>query len=105
MVGSCQGTKKLKAKNRLQLIGINYHDTLHDAAHWLEKGGDPYIFTLFDKDGRLGMDFGVYGTPETFIVDQKGVIQYRHVGIITEAIWEHKLVPIIEGIKRGKSAY
>lgn len=79
----------------VQIIGLNYHDNLQDAREWLQVLGNPYFNTLFDPNGRLSIDYGVYGTPETFIVDAEGNIRYRHVGPINRAIWEGTLLPII----------
>lgn len=87
------------SSGEVQLIGLNYHDTLGDAQRSLQQMGDPYRLSIFDKNGRLGMDFGVYGTPETFIVDKMGVIRYRQVGPIDKALWEKQLLPILKALE------
>ena len=76
--------KKLSNEKRLKIIGINYKDDSKKVIKWLEKLGNPYSSVLFDPNARLGIDWGVYGLPETFIVNSNGVIKYRLVGPITK---------------------
>ena len=77
------------AKNTdLQLIGINYKDTKIDGEKYLEVMGNPFDFIIFDPDGKIGMDLGVYATPETFLVNQDGVILYKHIGEIDSKAWK-----------------
>jgi cytochrome c biogenesis protein CcmG/thiol:disulfide interchange protein DsbE len=90
---------KLVQQHQLHFIGINYHDDLKTAQQWLHHYGDPYRFTIFDPKGKLGMDLGVYGIPETFILDKKGIIRYRHIGPIDEQLWHTQLFPLIEKLK------
>jgi cytochrome c biogenesis protein CcmG/thiol:disulfide interchange protein DsbE len=87
---------ELSKKNNLFLIGVNYHDDLITAVQWLKQSGNPYQINLFDKAGKLGLDYGVYGTPETFVIDKAGIIRYRHVGPIDVNIWQSTLLPLIE---------
>ncbi len=91
--------KNLLLPNSVQLIGLNYHDTLRDSQAWLRTAGNPYQFNLFDQKGQLGIDFGVYGTPETYVLDKDGIIRYRHVGPINHEIWKSKILPFIEELK------
>lgn len=77
------------------IIGFNYRDQRADARRWLETLGNPYEFVVVDADGRVGTDWGVYGTPETFIVDREGVIRYKHVGPLTDALIESHIVPLL----------
>ena len=80
------------AKNTdLQLIGINYKDTRVNGAQYLEIMGNPFDEILFDPDGKIGMDLGVYATPETFLVDKKGMILYKHIGEIDQNIWDKNI--------------
>jgi cytochrome c biogenesis protein CcmG/thiol:disulfide interchange protein DsbE len=81
--------------HKLFMVGLIYYDNLKDAKEWLAVKGNPYQINLFDKEGRLAMDFGVYGTPETFVIDKQGIIRYRHVGPLNEALWQQKLLPLI----------
>lgn len=91
---------ELAKKHNLFLVGVNYHDDLKTAQHWLKKSGNPYTLCVFDKDGKLGLDYGVYGTPETFIIDKRGVIQYRYVGPIDAQRWQSTLLPLIESLQK-----
>ncbi len=78
-------------QNKLALIGINYKDERPAAQQWLSQLGNPYLFNIFDDQGTLGLDLGVYGAPETYLVDAKGIVVYRHVGEITEEAWKEML--------------
>ena len=75
------------------LYGLNYKDDPLDALRWLENWGDPYRMVGVDKTGRIGIELGVYGTPETFLVDSNGIIRYRHVGILDKNTWDNVLRP------------
>ncbi len=77
----------------IPIFGLNYKDTRPEAVRWLEEYMDPYQFSLFDADGRLGLDLGVYGAPETYILDKDGMIRYRFVGVIDRNIWLNELLP------------
>ena len=76
------------SKRGIRIIGINYKDKSANAIKWLGKLGNPYSNIPIDKDGRIAIDWGVYGIPETFIVDSKGIIKYRHVGPVTKKIYK-----------------
>lgn len=77
------------------IVGLNYKDKREDALRWLERFGDPYSVSLSDRDGRIGIDFGVYGAPETFVVDQAGVVRFKHVGILTSELITERIEPLI----------
>ncbi len=81
------------------LIGVNYNDESIKARAWLERNGDPYRFHIVDDQGTLAISLGVYGAPETFVVDADGVIRYRHVGAVTHKVWLNRLSPAIELLK------
>mgnify|MGYP001239327103 FL=1 len=81
---------KLKQESVINIYGINYKDQKKKAIDLLEKIGNPYEFSIFDQKGILAIDLGVYGAPETFLIDQKGVIKVRHVGALTPDVWEKK---------------
>lgn len=83
----------------VQFVGLNYHDDYQRAKYWLSTWGNPYLVNLYDSRGKLGMNLGVYGTPETFIIDRDGVIQYRHTGPMDESLWKEELLPIINNLK------
>ncbi|MDX2345680.1 MAG: DsbE family thiol:disulfide interchange protein [Legionella sp.] len=80
------------ADNGVPLYGLNYKDDAFDAMRWLQTWGNPYRLIGIDKEGRTGIDLGVYGTPETFLIDSNGVIRYRHVGALTANIWDEVLL-------------
>ena len=81
------------AKNTdLQIIGIDYKDTRENGAQYLEIMGNPFDEILFDPDGKIGLDLGVYATPETFLVNEEGLILYKHIGEINQNVWEKNFV-------------
>lgn len=84
------------AEGGLPIYGINYKDSPEDAQHWLDQWGDPYRAVGIDPQGNAIIDLGVYGTPETFLIDPNGVIRYRHAGILDEAIWKEKFLPVMQ---------
>ncbi len=83
----------------VNFIGVNYKDDLNEARLFLEEKGSPFEKIIVDLDGSLGIDFGVAGAPETFIVDSSGMIRYRHVGIINHQIWQETFAPVIASIE------
>ena len=83
-------------KTGLSVVGINYKDDPENAVAWLKRHGDPYAFSVVDADGDLGVDLGVYGAPETFLVDADGVIRYKRVGEVDETVWREEIVPALE---------
>ncbi|MDD1783236.1 DsbE family thiol:disulfide interchange protein [Enterovibrio sp. ZSDZ35] len=84
------------AANGVKIIGLNYKDDRVKAIGWLNNLGNPYLISLFDGNGMLGLDLGVYGAPETFLIDADGVIRYRHAGDVNERNWNDTLRPIYE---------
>jgi len=87
---------KIANNNDLQLIGINYKDTRADGERYLEVMGNPFDVIVFDPSGKIGLNLGVYATPETFLVNQKGVILYKHIGEIDSKVWEEGFIPYIK---------
>ena len=87
---------KIANNKDLQLIGINYKDTRADGARYLEVMGNPFDVIVFDPSGKIGLDLGVYATPETFLVNQQGVILYKHIGEIDSKVWNEGFVPYIK---------
>lgn len=77
------------------IYGLNYKDKREDGIGWLQQFGNPYTDSLFDPAGRIGIDYGVYGVPETFVIDRAGVIRYKHVGPITPAVLRDKIEPLL----------
>lgn len=77
----------------IKIYGLNYKDDPLDAKIWLETWGNPYVMIAEDQKGRIAMDLGVYGAPETFLIDKNGIVQYRWAGILNETIWEREILP------------
>ncbi len=86
-------------QNIVQMVGVNYKDTKKEADYFLKRLGNPFDFIIFDKQGNLGLEIGVYATPETFIVDGSGVIRFKHIGEITTSIWQTEILPLISKLK------
>jgi len=88
------------ARNRtVPLHGLNYKDQPADAAKWLDQLGDPYTRTGADIDGRVGIDWGVYGVPETFVVDKRGIIRHKIVGAVTREKLDRQLLPLVRQLQ------
>jgi cytochrome c biogenesis protein CcmG/thiol:disulfide interchange protein DsbE len=86
------------AKEGVKIVGINYKDDDFKARQWLQAYGNPYLFNIADPDGKLGLELGVYGAPETFLVDSKGIIRAKHIGDLNPAVWD-KLQPQFEAMQ------
>ncbi|GHL48935.1 thiol:disulfide interchange protein DsbE [Escherichia coli] len=80
----------------IRVVGMNYKDDRQKAISWLKELGNPYALSLFDGDGMLGLDLGVYGAPETFLIDGNGIIRYRHAGDLNPRVWEEEIKPLWE---------
>jgi cytochrome c biogenesis protein CcmG/thiol:disulfide interchange protein DsbE len=80
----------------LTLIGLNYKDEREAGKAWLQRFGNPYTDSLFDPQGRIGLDYGVYGVPETFIIDRQGVVRYKHIGPLTPEVLRDKVEPLLK---------
>ena len=91
---------RLKAAGVVSIHGLNYKDKPDDAAFWLDKLGDPYTRTGADRDGRVGIEWGVYGVPETFVINRDGRIAYKHIGAITPKVLDEKLLPLIRQLQQ-----
>ena len=85
----------LAARQEIPVYGIDWRDQRDEALKWLERLGDPYVASAYDEDGRVGIDWGVYGAPETFLVSTSGSVLYKHIGPLDEAIWQREFVPRI----------
>ncbi|MGH8620556.1 MAG: DsbE family thiol:disulfide interchange protein [Burkholderiales bacterium] len=90
----------LRQRGVVPIHGINYKDRPDDAARWLDELGDPYTRTGADLDGRVAIDWGVYGVPETFLVDREGRIVFKQIGPVTPRLMKEKLLPLIEQLRR-----
>ena len=89
---------KLRAAD---IVGLNYKDTRDDAHRWLTERGNPYRLNIYDPEGKLGLDLGVYGVPETFIVDGLGIIRHKQVGPLTPEIWEQQIAPLLKKLSHA----
>jgi cytochrome c biogenesis protein CcmG/thiol:disulfide interchange protein DsbE len=90
----------LAKRGVMPILGLNYKDKSDDATAWLKQFGNPYELSVVDADGRIGIDYGVYGVPETYLIDAEGVIRYKQIGPITEAILEQKILPLAAALKK-----
>jgi cytochrome c biogenesis protein CcmG/thiol:disulfide interchange protein DsbE len=91
---------ELSKKGVLPILGLNYKDKGDEAQRWLKQFGDPYQLSVVDADGRTGIDYGVYGVPETYLIDAEGVIRYKQIGPLTQAILEQKVLPLAMALKK-----
>lgn len=78
------------------VVGLNYKDKREEAVAWLHQHGNPYLLSAFDADGRIGIDYGVYGVPETFVIDRHGVVRLKHTGPLTRQVVAQKILPLIK---------
>lgn len=81
------------------IYGMDYKDDRSDAQQWLRQHGNPYTASVMDVDGRVGIDYGVYGVPETYVIDKNGKIAYKHIGPISEEILQNKILPLVKGLQ------
>ena len=91
---------ELAKKKNITSYGLNYKDTSYAAKKTLQKLGNPYKSIIYDPDGAIGLTYGVTGTPETFIIDKKGIVRYKHTSEITKDIWKNKLLPLINELSK-----
>jgi cytochrome c biogenesis protein CcmG/thiol:disulfide interchange protein DsbE len=82
------------------VVGLNYKDAREDALPWLKRNGDPYQLSVYDAAGRIAIDYGVYGVPETYVIDRRGVIRYKHIGPLTPKVAQEKIRPLVEELGR-----
>src|SRR5438105_9580333 len=86
---------QLAKTNVIPVVGLNYKDKPEDGRTWLTQNGNPYRASVVDRDGRVGIDFGVYGVPETFVIDRRGVVRYKQIGPVTAEALERKILPLV----------
>jgi len=91
----------LAASGAVPVYGLNYKDRREDGLAWLKGMGDPYKISIFDFDGRVGIDYGVYGVPETYVIDKLGVIRYKRIGPLTPEIVKDKVLPLVQELGRA----
>jgi cytochrome c biogenesis protein CcmG/thiol:disulfide interchange protein DsbE len=83
----------------LPIYGLNYKDKREDALAWLSKHGNPYTLSMQDGDGQVGIDYGVYGVPETYVIDKNGIIRYKRIGPVTPQILQDKILPLVRQLQ------
>jgi cytochrome c biogenesis protein CcmG/thiol:disulfide interchange protein DsbE len=86
---------QLSRLGAVPIVGLNYKDTRPDGLDWLGRFGNPYAMSAFDQDGRVGIDYGVYGVPETFVIDKQGVIRYKQIGPLTPELLQSRILPLV----------
>jgi cytochrome c biogenesis protein CcmG/thiol:disulfide interchange protein DsbE len=84
----------------IPIYGLNYRDKRDDALAWLGELGDPYVLNVSDLDARVGMDYGVYGAPESYLIDRNGVIRFKQIGPITPDVWQKKILPLAQELNK-----
>jgi len=94
---------ELSAMNVAPIYGLNYRDDRADALRWLKGLGDPYAAVGYDPEGAAGLDWGVYGAPETFLLDPSGIVVYKHLGPMTMRVWRDEFMPRIQAMSRSGS--
>ena len=89
----------LAKMNIVPIYGLNYKDKRDEALGWLKQFGDPYTLSIVDADGRIGIDYGVYGVPETYVIDKHGVIRYKRIGPVNREVLEAKILPLVRKLQ------
>jgi cytochrome c biogenesis protein CcmG/thiol:disulfide interchange protein DsbE len=90
----------LAKRNIVPIYGLNYKDPREDALRWLKQFGDPYVLSIADVEGRVGIDYGVYGVPETYVIDKAGVIRFKQIGPVTQDVLEKTILPLIRELQK-----
>ncbi|MFW6093580.1 MAG: DsbE family thiol:disulfide interchange protein [Pseudomonadota bacterium] len=92
---------RIRERTGLRIVGVNYKDDSAQAQQWLERYGNPYDLVVEDPDGSLGVELGVYGAPESFLLDENGTVIYKRVGDINPRIWREELGPLVSEVRDG----
>jgi len=91
---------ELARAGAVPIYGLNYKDKREDAIEWLNDLGNPYLLSAADIDGRVGIDYGVYGAPETYLIDRDGVIRYKHIGPLSPDVLQGKILPLVKDLEK-----
>jgi cytochrome c biogenesis protein CcmG/thiol:disulfide interchange protein DsbE len=91
---------ELSKSKVVPIVGLNYKDQPSDAGDWLRRYGNPYLLSAVDIDGRVAIDWGVYGAPETYVIDKQGVIRFKQVGPVTREVLDEKMLPLIKELQK-----
>lgn len=86
-------------QNLVPIVGLNYKDEPRNADDWLRRLGNPYQAVAVDRDGRVAIDYGVYGVPETFVIDRDGIVRMKHIGPLTPEVWQRDVLPLVARLK------
>jgi cytochrome c biogenesis protein CcmG/thiol:disulfide interchange protein DsbE len=90
---------ELARSGSVPIFGLNHKDRREDALKWLARHGDPYRMIARDPDGRVSIDYGVYGVPETFVIDKEGIIRYKHIGPVDRNVLENRILPLVRELQ------
>jgi cytochrome c biogenesis protein CcmG/thiol:disulfide interchange protein DsbE len=91
---------QLAQANLVSVYGLDYKDKPDDARAWLSQNGDPYTASIVDQDGRVGIDYGVYGVPETFVIDRSGIVRYKQIGPLSVEALQEKILPLVRELQK-----
>ena len=91
---------EIERSGAVPIYGLDSKDKREDAIAWLRELGDPYVLSVSDFDGRVGIDYGVYGAPETFLIDKNGVIRFKRIGPITPDVWQKEMLPLVKELNK-----
>ncbi|MEQ6340780.1 MAG: DsbE family thiol:disulfide interchange protein [Gammaproteobacteria bacterium] len=92
---------ELSRAGLVPIYGLNYKDKREDSVNWLAQFGNPYVLSAVDGDGRVGIDYGVYGAPETYVIDKKGIIRYKHIGPVSVDALQSKILPLVQELEKS----
>ena len=90
---------ELAKSGKVPIYGLNYKDKRPDGIAWLNRFGDPYVLSAYDVQGRIGIDYGVYGVPETYVIDKQGFIRYKQIGPLDPDTIEKKIIPLVKQLE------
>jgi cytochrome c biogenesis protein CcmG/thiol:disulfide interchange protein DsbE len=90
----------LAQQNIVPIYGLDYKDKREDALMQLSRGGDPYVLSVMDREGRTGIDYGVYGVPETYVIDKQGIIRYKQIGLVTPQNLRDTILPLVAELQK-----
>lgn len=90
---------RLSRQERVPIVGLNYKDESEKAKQWLKNLGNPYLINAFDEDGRVAIDWGVYGAPETYVIDKLGIVRLKHTGPVNSEILNSKIIPLVTSLQ------
>ena len=90
----------LSQQNIVPIYGLDYKDNPADGKMWLARGGNPYVLSAMDREGRIGIDYGVYGVPETYVIDKQGIIRYKQIGPVTPQSLSEKILPLVAELQK-----